>query len=134
MMITSSNKADPIQKRDLFYHRERNRHRAHSSLLGLFKRLAQALGLKQTDLASRTGKDPAQIARIFNGQKNITLDTLSDLFLGMGYEVEYRAVPIGSQQGATGISWADHNRKETRPPLRTRNASGASVALLVSNG
>lgn len=114
---------EPFRKRDLFYHRERNRHKAHSALLGLFKHVAETFGLKKADLAARIRKDPAQIARIFSGQRNLTLDTLSDLFLGMGYEVEYRAVPVGSHRNESDIIWIENNNhtKEMRPPQHTSN-------------
>lgn len=122
---------EPLKKRDLFYYRERNRHRAHSSLLSLFKRMAKSIGLKKSDIAARTRKDPAQVARIFSGQRNITLDTLSDLFLGMGYEVEYRAVPIGSKRAEPDIRWMNHNHlKDMRPPQHTQNGG---LSLVVTN-
>ena len=40
------------------------------------------------DLAQRIGRKPEQITRCFSYPGNLTLGTVSDIFVGMGYELE----------------------------------------------
>jgi hypothetical protein len=64
---------------DLGYVRTRNKNKAHSLLLEIFKES----GLSKADLAKKLGKKPEQITRWLAGPGNLKLDTLSDLIFAM---------------------------------------------------
>ena len=59
--------------------RARNKNKAHSLLLELFK----DSDLSKADLARMLGKKPEQVTRLLAGPGNITLDTLSDLIFAL---------------------------------------------------
>lgn len=74
---------------NLGYVRARNKNRAHSLLLTMFR----DSGLKRSDLAAMLGKKPEQITRWLSGPGNLTLDTLSDLIFALkGEFFEVRGV------------------------------------------
>jgi hypothetical protein len=57
-------------------------------LLNEFMRQQERCGLTRKVLAARIGKSPAQITRWLTGAGNLTQNTVSDLLLGMGGELE----------------------------------------------
>jgi len=77
---------DVIPPAKLAYFRQRLRNRLHRVVLSEFSRLASAEGLTKKSLAQRIGRKPEQITRWLTASGNWTLDTLSDLLLGMGTE------------------------------------------------
>lgn len=84
----------PIPEEKLLYFRERLRDRLHSAILGAFQRRAEK-GFKQSDLAERIHKKRAQIARWLGSPSNLTLDSISDLMIGLGMDFdEFRFTPI----------------------------------------
>jgi hypothetical protein len=76
----------PIPAPTLAYFRERFRNRLHQLVLKEFIRRETA-GLKRAVLAKRLGKRSEQITRWLGAPGNWTLDTVSDLLLGMGREL-----------------------------------------------
>lgn len=64
------------------YFQERLRHRLYDLVLREFERYLSA-GHTRRQLAKRLGKRPEQISRWLAGPGNLTLDTLSDLLLGL---------------------------------------------------
>jgi transcriptional regulator with XRE-family HTH domain len=94
-MITSRQKeflseiiaGKPIPEDKLVYFRERLRDRLHSAILAAFEERAKA-GLKQSGLAERIHKKRAQIARWFSTTSNLTLDSISDLMVGLGMDFD----------------------------------------------
>lgn len=86
--------AKQIPERDLQYYRQRLKNKVHSDIAGLFNDEAERRGLTKKDIAERLSKDPAQITRWLTIPTNLTLDTLSDLFLAMEADLETRAVPF----------------------------------------
>ncbi len=87
-------KANQIPERDLQYYRQRLKNKVHSDIAGLFNDEAERRGLTKKDIADRLSKDPAQVTRWLTTPTNLTLDTLSDLFLAMDADLETRAVPF----------------------------------------
>jgi hypothetical protein len=77
-------KAIPVEK--LAYFRARLAHRIHEVVLTEFDQLEDAGEINRAELARRIGRRPEQLTRWLNTAGNWTLDTLSDLLLGMGYE------------------------------------------------
>lgn len=66
----------------LAYFRARLKNRLHEVVLNYFV----ALDINKADLARKLGRKPEQITRWLGSPGNWTLDTLSDLLLGMGCE------------------------------------------------
>ena len=64
---------------DLGHVRTRNKNKAHSLLLELFKES----GLSKAEIAKMLDKKPEQITRWLGGPGNLTLDTLSDFIFAM---------------------------------------------------
>lgn len=79
--------SDPSQlsRKQVGYYRARLRNRVHQLVLGQFLKL-QANGLTRAEIARRLRKRPEVITRLLGAPGNWTLDTLSDLLLGMGHE------------------------------------------------
>jgi hypothetical protein len=81
-----SDKPIPVEK--LSYFRERFRNRLYNILVGKFLEKERNKQFTRADLARRIGKRPEQITRWLGSPGNWTLDTVSDLSLGMGLELE----------------------------------------------
>lgn len=59
----------------------------HQALLKLLRTLETQKGFSRRQLAHRLGKKPEQITRWFSSPANLTVATISGLFLGAGYEI-----------------------------------------------
>lgn len=68
------------------YFRDRLKDNIFSVMLTAFSE-AQEKGLTKKDLATLIDKKPEQITRIFSAPGNLTLDTVSDILLGMDSEL-----------------------------------------------
>jgi plasmid maintenance system antidote protein VapI len=79
-----------INEYQIRYYRRLRRNRVFSELLAYFAHAAENGEFRKKDLAQRLGKDPAQITRYFSEPANLTLDTVSDLLLAMGAEMEFK--------------------------------------------
>jgi len=78
----------PIPEVTLIYFRERFRDKLHSAILEAFLIRAQEKDLKQQDLAARIHRTKAQISRWFNAPSNLTLDSISDLMVGLAMDFD----------------------------------------------
>lgn len=67
----------------LAYFRSRLQDRIYDLVVGEFLRKESAGIMTRSELAERIGKDPAQITRYLASPGNWTLDTTSDLLLGV---------------------------------------------------
>ena len=81
-------------KREYVYFRQRQKDKVFQSVIAYFAKQAEEQGLAKKDLARLLEKDPAQITRWFKGPGNWELDTISDLLLAMGAEMEFEIVPL----------------------------------------
>lgn len=99
----------PIPPEKLGYFRGRFSNRLHELLLDLFVELERAGKITRASLARRIGKAPEQITRWLGAPGNLTLDTVSDLFLGMGYEPAVAADNLSEQvePGLPEVNWSD---------------------------
>jgi len=59
----------------------------HQALLGMLRTMEKQEGFSRRRLAHRLGKKPEQITRWFSSPANLTVATISSLFLGAGYEI-----------------------------------------------
>jgi hypothetical protein len=79
-------------RRDAAYYKQRQRNRVFSELVNFFSEEAEQGRITKKELADSVGKDPSQISRWFAAPSNFELDTLSDLLLAMGAEMDHRIV------------------------------------------
>ena len=70
------------------FFRERFRNRLHQLVLQKFITLEDTRGFSRADLARRIGRKPEQVTRWLGAPGNWTLDTVSDLLLGMAAELD----------------------------------------------
>lgn len=63
-------------------------------LMRFFAEEAERRGLTKRELAAALDKDTAQITRWLAAPSNFELDTLSDILLALGTEMEHRIVRI----------------------------------------
>ena len=78
----------PVPEDTLVYFRARLRHRLHSAILEAFLKRSRQNGLKQSDLATRINRTRAQITRWFSSATNLTIDSISDLMVGLGMDFD----------------------------------------------
>lgn len=90
----SNDHTNKVSTEDIYYFRERTRNRIFSVVISAFSNLVENCGLTKRELAFRLGKEPSQITRWLSGPGNLTIDTMSDLLLGMGVELDYKPVPL----------------------------------------
>jgi transcriptional regulator with XRE-family HTH domain len=108
----------PVPQDTLEYFRERLRHRLHSAILEAFSRRAKEKGLKQKDLAARIHKSKVQINRWLGTAGNLTLDSISDLMVGLGMDFdEFPFTPI-EKTVAPAVARNGKNPAHRRKPAR----------------
>jgi hypothetical protein len=84
--------------RDVFYHRARLQNNIYHDVLERFAEMAEESGFTKKQLAVASGKDAAQITRLFAEPGNWTLATVSDLLLAMGAQLDHSVVLIRPQE------------------------------------
>lgn len=72
----------------LAYFQTRLASNVHQAMLKVFSGLEREGNFTRRELANRIGRKPEQITRWFSYPGNLTLGTVSDIFVGMGYEFE----------------------------------------------
>jgi hypothetical protein len=78
-----------VSDRDIFYYRQRSKNRLFEALTSFFADEAKRRGISKKDIAECLKKDPALITRWLTAPSNLTLDTISDLLLSLGAEMDY---------------------------------------------
>src|SRR5690348_14262748 len=78
----------PITEEKLSYFRERLRDRLHAAILDAFLNRSKERGIRQKDLAERIHRAEAQITRWFSTTTNLTLDSISDLMVGLAMDFD----------------------------------------------
>ena len=89
-----------VNERELQYSRQRQRNRVFTALVSFFARESENRGLSRKDVASALQRDPAQITRWLSQPSNLTLDTISDLLLSLGAEMDVRIVKFDDRAKA----------------------------------
>jgi hypothetical protein len=92
--LTDIFEANQISVRTLAYFRARLRYRLHALVRAEFEHQAGAGKINRAALARRIGRKPEQVTRWLNTPGNWTLDTVSDLLIGMGAELDFQVSPI----------------------------------------
>jgi hypothetical protein len=119
-------KDDEIPVGKLAYFRERLKNRLHELIFLEFLRQEDTYGLTKAELGRRIGKPPERITRLLSAPGNWTLETVSDLLLGMASELDFSAAllvnkivgqKVSSETGAGDVS------KQERPALSISTSS-----------
>jgi|SRR6476661_3274681 hypothetical protein len=82
-------KISPVSERDIHYYRQRAKNRIFESLTAFFAEEAERTGVTKRDIAECLHRDPAQITRWLSSPSNLTIDTISDLLLSLGAEMDH---------------------------------------------
>jgi len=81
-----------ISRRDRAYYRRRQQNRVFEAIVKLFAEEAERGAISKKKLAELLKKDPAQITRWLSAPTNLELDTISDILLAMGAEMDFQPV------------------------------------------
>jgi len=108
MENTSKNKK--LSERDILYYRYRFQNRVYQSVIAYFAMRAEQDGLTKAILASIMDKEPSQITRWFSGPGNWTLDTVSDLLLGMDAEMSVNPITFSNYEVVNPVALMTQNK------------------------
>ncbi len=99
---SSSLRDEKISSADLVYFQDRLRNRLYDLVLSEFEKTKQDSGLTQAILARRLGKRPEQVNRWFSTPGNWTIETISNLLIGINEsELVMSVKSINNQKSAT---------------------------------
>ena len=96
-MVTIS-KGRRLADREIYYYRQRQKNRIFQSVVAFFAERAERYGLTKSAIADSLGKDRAQVTRWLSGPGNWELDTISDLLLAMGAEMDHNIVSLNEPE------------------------------------
>ena len=88
LILSEIEKGRPISARTRAYYRRRLQNRIHRLVSQAFKQQQRSTKLTQKELAARIGSDKAQLNRWLGIPGNWTLNTISDLLLGMAVDLD----------------------------------------------
>ena len=132
--LSAGHTGPPIANATLTYYQARLRNRLFNFILGRFVK-EQKNGLTKAALARRIGKPPEVINRLLGAPRNLTLDTLSDLLLGIGAEELTLGVESILNQSPRNYLHADWIRrqedqiKRSQPPRPRESALGPVTSV-----
>lgn len=86
---------EPLNDAEKAYFRAKMRRRVHGMILRRFGEMSENDIALRSLLAERLGVHRSQVTRWLASPSNLTLDTLSDLMLGMNREVDVNAIEVG---------------------------------------
>jgi len=90
--MENTSKTEPLAKREIFYYRQRQKNRVFADICAFFAEEAAKGNINKRKLAEKINCDPALITRWLSAPSNLTLDTISDLLLALGAEMDHRIV------------------------------------------
>jgi hypothetical protein len=127
--------ADVIPLGKLAFFRERFRHELHQLVLRKFLALQDARGFTKRDLARRIGRKPEQVTRWLGAPGNLTLDTVSDLLLGMAAEIKGTVVDLAPELTEVRLPLTKSaGQPAPSSPLRGHQSSKSQSQLVPSSG
>jgi hypothetical protein len=115
----------------LSYFRERLRNRLHELVLLEFLRQEDTYRLTKKELAERIGRRPEQVIRWLGTPGNWTLDTVSDLLLGMASEPDFAVVLLTHK--IVNISKQSLRTVQERPASGTLSGMASPPSLTQPN-
>lgn len=87
-ILSEIEQGKPISVRTRAYYRRRLKNRIHRLILAAFREQQKRTGLNQKQLAQRIDKDPSKVNQWLGISNNLTLETISDLLLGLGVDLD----------------------------------------------
>jgi len=122
----------PIPESKRIYFQERLKNRFFELILNRFLE-QQALGLTKAKLARRIGKKPEVVNRLLGGPTNLTLDTASDLLLGIGAEeLEMNVSSLLNRVSVNYNHLAEFHDVSAHKPTPVEITSGTLKAKLIT--
>lgn len=88
-VLSEIRSGDPISPETYGYFEERLRDRIHELILAEFERLRAAGEINNATLARRLGREAAQVTRWLRAPGNLTLKTISNLFVAMETDLDF---------------------------------------------
>ena len=118
---------DPIPLGKRAYFGERLKNRLYDLIITEFMKR----GLSKADLARRTGRRPEQITRWLGSPGNWTLDTVSDLLLAMGAELQVGISPLDGRPARNYVApaWFYDEQEKIRTSAEIRYLTAPAGAL-----
>lgn len=92
-----------LKRREKAYYRRRQQNRVFTAIAALFDEEAEKGAISKKELAEILGKDPSQITRWLSYPSNLELDTISDMLLAMGAEMDHRVVRFTERSKANYV-------------------------------
>ena len=89
-----------VSRRDRAFYRRRQQTRVFAEMAALFAEEAAKGNISKKELAEILDKDPAQITRWLSEPRNFELDTISDILLAMGAEMDHSVVRFADRPKA----------------------------------
>jgi hypothetical protein len=116
----------PIPRSTLSYYRERFRNRVFDFIVTKFAD-QEAQGLNQSKLGKRIDRDPKIIHRWLSEPSNLTLDSVSDLLIGIAAEeLDLSSTPL-LHRPAVNYSHTDQLTAAIKPQPKTEAASAKAT-------
>ena len=91
-MESSSKLSDPLARREIAYYRRRQQIRIFAVLAKFFEGEAELGRITRKEIADKLSKDPSRVTRWLSSPSNLESDTISDILLTMGAEMDHRIV------------------------------------------
>jgi hypothetical protein len=97
---------EPIPAGKLAYFQARLSNVLHEVVLKRFMELESKTGLTRAELARRLGRKPEQVTRWLGSPGNWTLETVSDLLIGMGCELKVSTTDLNTYEDPQALAYA----------------------------
>jgi len=127
--MQNTSKTVPLDDRDIFYFRQRQKNRLFTKLAAFYEEAARRDGITKRDIAEKLKRDPSQITRWLSAPSNLTLDTVSDLLLALGAEIDHEIVRFADRAQPNANAYLDeaaHTKLSPSPSVRIADARAAT--------
>ncbi len=122
----------PIPTGKLAYFRARLSNRIHELVLEEFMRLEKEGKVTRAELARRINRKPEQVTRWLGAAGNWTIDTFSDLLLGMGCEPDLSIISLNKLSTNNGEVQIANKTKGMAVNNLSRVGTNASVRIVIA--
>jgi transcriptional regulator with XRE-family HTH domain len=114
---------------DISYYRERTKLRAWEAVIKALEKANALHGTKRKDIADYLGVPPSQVSRWLSGPSNWGIETLSDLLLAAGTEMDFQPTRFKERP----LSNEHHEINSTQIPASRKEASALEEAANPAN-
>jgi hypothetical protein len=130
--LSEINSGKPIPPNKLAYFQARLRNRLYDFIVTKFADKEKNEGLTKAELARRIGRKPEVVTRLLGAPGNWTIDTISDLLLGIsGEELEPASSSLKNDRprNFVGPEWLKPNGVQTSSREPSKTISNGSVTF-----